>query len=311
MRSAAAVLTLALPGALLGAWASDAAAPARPVPQIAGCPVFTPSDAFNRDVSALPVHARSADWVRSIGTSRRLHPDFGSGSFGNYGIPITVAARGQRRVPVRYDAYGAESDPGPFPIPPAARIEGGSDRHVLVVQRGTCRLVELYGARRAGAGWVAESGATWSLRAPRARPAGWTSADAAGLPILPGLARPDEASSTAIRHALRFTVPRTQRAYLAPARHAASRDADPALPPMGARLRLKAGYPLTGLRGQARAIAVALKRYGMIVADNGSPWFVSGAADRRWDDAEIDALKTIPGTAFEAVDTGARLVRVR
>jgi hypothetical protein len=273
-------------------------------PQLAGCPVFPASNPWNRDVSRAPVHPRSNAYVRSIG-SGNLHPDFASR---RYGIPITVVPRGQRRVPVRFTAYGDESDPGPYPVPRRARVEGGSDRHVVVLQRGTCRLYELFGARRSGSGWAAASGATWSLRSDRLRRVGWTSADAAGLPILPGLARADEARAGAIRHALRVTVPRSQRAYVAPARHAASSDRDPDLPPMGLRLRLKRSFDLRPYRGQALVILRALKRYGLIVADNGSGWFVTGAPDRRWDDDELEQLKRVPGRAFEAVRTG-RLVR--
>jgi hypothetical protein len=273
-------------------------------PRLAGCPVFPASNAWNRDVSRAPVHPRSDAYLRSIGWGH-LHPDFASR---RSGIPISVVPRGQRRVPIRFTDYGDHSDPGPYPVPPHARVEGDSDRHVVVVQRGTCRLYELFGARRAGAGWSAASGATWSLRSNRLRPAGWTSADAAGLPILPGLARADEARAGAIRHALRVTVPRSQRAYVAPARHFASSDRDPDLPPMGLRLRLKRSFDLRPFHGQALVILRALKRYGLIVADNGSGWFVTGAPDRRWDDADLEQLKRVPGRAFGAVRTG-RLVR--
>jgi hypothetical protein len=207
-------------------------------------------------------------------------------------------------VPIRFTDYGAESDPGPYPVPRGARLEGGSDRHVVVVQRGSCRLYELFGARRTARGWAAASGATWDLRSYRPRPAGWTSADAAGLPILPGLARAGEARAGVIRHALRVTVPRSQRGYVAPARHFASSDRDRDLPPMGLRLRLKASYDLRPFRGQALVILRALKRYGMIVADNGSGWFITGAPDPRWDDEQLEQLKRVPGTAFEALRSG-------
>jgi hypothetical protein len=273
-------------------------------PRIAGCPVFPRNDAWNRDVSREPVDPRSADYLRSIGLARNVHPDFGSGRYGNYGIPITIAPSREPKRGVRFTDYGDESDKGPYPVPAGARVEGGGDRHVLVVQRGGCRLYELFNARRAGGRWEASSGAIFDLRRPRPRPAGWTSADAAGLPIMPGLARPDEASSGAIRHALRFTAPRTQRAYVAPARHAAGASTDRALPPMGLRLRLKRSYSLNGYRGQSLAILRALKTYGMILADNGSPFYISGAADRRWDDEDIEQLKRVPGSAFEAVRAG-------
>ncbi len=273
-------------------------------PRIAGCPVFPADNAWNRDVSRDPVDPRSDAYLRSIGIAGHLHPDFGSGRYGNYGIPITIAASSQPRRAVRFTAYGDESDHGGYPIPARARVEGGSDRHVLVVQRRSCRLYELYGAQRSGGRWSAASGAIFDLRSDRLRHAGWTSADAAGLPIMPGLARPDEASSGAIRHALRFTVSRTQMAYVAPARHFASSDTNPDLPPMGLRLRLKASFDLRGYHGQSLAILRALRTYGMIVADNGSDWYISGAADRRWNDADIEQLKQVPGSAFEVVRSG-------
>jgi hypothetical protein len=269
---------------------------------VAGCPVFPASDPWNQDVSKAPVDPRSDAYVRSIGLDGHLHPDFASRT---YGIPYKIVGRGQKRVPIHFTAYGDESDKGPYPIPPGAPVEGGSDRHVIVVQRGTCRLYELFDARRAGRGWDAAAGARFDLRTGRLRPKGWTSADAAGLPIFPGLARADEAvGRRRITHALRVTVPRSQKAYISPARHFASSDADPALPPMGLRLRLKAGFDLRPFRGQALVILTALKRYGMIVADNGSPWYITGAPDRRWNDDDLHTLGQVPGSAFEAVQTG-------
>jgi hypothetical protein len=289
--------------AVVASLALAAPAPAAPL-RIGGCPAFPASNAWNRDVSRAPVDPRSDAYVRSIdaGGNRFLHADFGGG--GTYGIPYRVVPRTQPRVPIRFTDYGDESDPGPYPIPLDAPIERGSDRHVLVVQRGTCRLFELFAARRSGAGWAAASGAVFDLRSNRLRPAGWTSADAAGLPILPGLARYEEVRSGEIGHALRFTVARSQRAYVHPARHFASSSTDPSLPPMGLRLRLRRTYPLGRFRGQSLVILRALKRYGMIVADNGSTWFVTGASDRRWDDRDLDQLKTVPGRAFEVVRSG-------
>ena len=228
-RTAAAVLLLAFGAAGAGLDATTLASAAPPAPRLAGCPVFPRSNAWNRDVSRAPVEPNSDRYIAAIGPGN-LHPDFAAR---RYGIPITMASATQRRVPVRFTAYGGESDPGPYPIPRAARVEGGSDRHVVVVQRRRRRLYELFGARRTANGWSAASGAVVDLRSNCRRPAGWTSADAAGQPILPGLARADEATSGAIRHALRFTVRRTQRAYVAPARHFASTDPDPALPPTG------------------------------------------------------------------------------
>jgi len=297
------LVAAALAGLALFAAASFAATSG--APRIGGCPVFPASDAWNRDVSRDPVDPRSAEYVRSIGAGVRLHPDFGSGRYGNYGLPITVTASKTTARGVHFTDYGDESDKGPYPIPASARVEGGSDRHVIVVQRGRCKLYELFGARRSAGRWEAASGAIFDLRRPRPRPAGWTSADAAGLPIMPGLARPDEASSGAIRHALRFTAPRTQRAYVAPARHAAGASDDRSLPPMGLRLRLKASFSLRAYHGQSRTILAALKRYGMILADNGSPFYISGAADRRWNDADIEQLKRVPASAFEALRSGS------
>jgi hypothetical protein len=280
------------------------ASTAQPGPRIGGCPVFPASNAWNRDVSADPVDPRSAAYIASIdaGGNRFLHADFGGD--GAYGIPITVAKAGQKRVPIRFDEYGNESDRGPYPIPSSARVEGGSDSHVLVVQQTKCKLYELYHARRSGSGWVAGSGAVFNLRSNAVRHAGWTSADAAGLPVAPGLARYDETKAGVIRHALRVTVERSQNAYVAPARHYASSSSDPSLPPMGLRLRLAASYPLANVHGHARVILVALKRYGMIVADNGSSWYITGAADRRWNDDDLNQLKAVPGSAFEVVRSG-------
>jgi hypothetical protein len=214
-----------------------------------------------------------------------------------------VVARSTPRRPVRFQ-YASESDRVRYPIPARPRIEGGSDRHLLMLDRDACRLYELFAARRGAAGaWSAGSGAVFDLRSNRLRPAGWTSADAAGLPILPGLARYDEVAGGGIDHALRFTAPRTRDAFVHPARHAASDSSDPALPPMGLRVRLKRGVPLAGLGPQARAVALGLKRYGMILADNGSPWYVTGAPDRRWDDDDLHGLGRLTGRDFEAVDT--------
>lgn len=270
---------------------------------VAGCPVFPASSPWNEDVSKLPVDARSAQYVRSIGLAARLHPDFASRT---YGIPFKVVARTQKRVPIHFTDYADESDRGPYPVPLTAPVEGGSDRHVIVLQRGTCRLFELYGAQRTQNGWSAASGATYDLRSNRLRPKGWTSADAAGLPIFPGLARADEVVGRGkITHALRVTVPRTQKGFIAPARHYASSDSDPSLPPMGLRLRLKSEFSLRGFKGQALVVLNALKKYGLIVADNGSPWYISGAPDRRWNDDDLHALGQVPGSAFEAVQTGA------
>jgi len=235
-----------------------------------------------------------------------LHADFGGG--GAYGIPFMVVPSTQTRVPINYTAYGDESDPGPFPIPANAPVEGGSsstgDRHVLVVQQSTCHLFELYNAYWRGTHWDADSGANCNLGSNALRPLGWTSADAAGLPILPGLVRYNEVASGAIHHALRFTVSKTQAGFILPATHWASSSTDRSLPPMGLRLRLAPSYSLSRFHGEALVILRALKTYGMIVADNGSSWFITGAADPRWNDDDLNQLKTVPGSAFQAVNTG-------
>jgi hypothetical protein len=270
---------------------------------LGGCPVFPADNPFNRDISHAPVDPRSDAYIRSIGLAGHLHPDFASRT---YGIPFTIVKRTQKRVPIHLTDYGSESDKGPYPIPPKAPVEGGSDAHVLVLQQGTCKLYELFDARRTPTGWDAAAGARFDLKTGAPRPAGWTSADAAGLPILPGLARAGEVAAGAhrITHALRMTVSRTQNAYVSPARHVASSDANPDLPPMGLRLRLKASFDLAPFHGQALTILTALKRYGLIVADNGSDWYITGAPDRRWNDENLHTLGQVPGSAFEAVQSG-------
>jgi hypothetical protein len=272
-----------------------------------GCPVFPADNAINEEVANLPVSPNSKAYVESIGLEAHLHPDFGNNP--GYGIPFEVVGPEQPKVPVKFTAFRSESDPGPYPIPADAAIEGGGkrgrgDKHVLVVQEGTCMLYELYKAARKGAGWKASSGAVFNLRSDALRPEGWTSADAAGLPIFPLLARYQEVSEGAIEHALRVTVPSSQRGYIHPATHFASSSTDSALPPMGLRLRLKASYSLAGFGGQALVILQALKRYGLIVADNGSPWYITGAPSPGWDEASLNTLKQVPGSAFEAVETG-------
>src|SRR3984893_5220062 len=272
---------------------------------LGGCPVLPADNPWNQDVSSLPVAAGSAAYVASIGLGGHLHADFGGG--GVYGIPY-VAVRSQPPVPVNFTAYGSESDPGPYPVPLSAPVEGGAgssgDRHVLAVDADHCVLYEMYRAFPQQGHWDADSGAVFNLRSNALRPDGWTSADAAGLPIFPGLVRSDEATAGAIRHALRFTVARTQRGVIHPATHQASSSSDPSLPPMGLRLRLKASFDTSTFHGEARVVLEGLKRDGVIVADNGSNWYVTGAADARWDDTDLNQLKTVPGSSFEAVDTG-------
>jgi hypothetical protein len=271
-----------------------------------GCPILPASNPINQDISRAAVDPNSASYIAAIGASGHLHADFGSNP--SYGIPYAVVGRHQPKVPIRFTEYGEESDPGPYPVPPSAPVEGAGeegDRHVLVLQRGTCRLYELYHAVRAGGGWEAGSGAEFNLHSNALRPEGWTSADAAGLPIFPLLARYPEVRAGGIDHALRVTVAQTQRGYIHPATHFASQSNDPSLPPMGLRLRLKASFDLAPYHGQALVILRALKRYGLIVADNGSSWFVTGAPNRGWNENDLDQLKNVPGSAFEAVQTGS------
>ena len=281
-----------------------------PLPPAKACPLFPADNAWNRRVDTLPVAAGSGATVAAIGSAKTMHADFGSGLWdgGPIGIPVTIVGKAQRKSAVAFE-YADESDRGPYPIPPGVRIEGGAgsdgDRHALIVDRDACRLYELYGLRRSGGRWTAGSGAIWNLRSNRLRPAGWTSADAAGLPILPGLARYDEVARGRIGHALRFTVSRTQRAYVWPARHYASSLTDPALPAMGARLRLKRDFDISGFPRQARVVLQALKEYGMIVADNGSDWYVSGAPDPRWSNDDLHKLGRVSGSAFEVVDASS------
>jgi hypothetical protein len=278
-----------------------------PGPAIGGCPMFPADNAWNRDISGDPLHPQSdaiIAKIQSVGADN-LHPDFGENP--DYGIPYVVVPADQPLVPIDYRLYGDQSDPGPWPVPLDAPVEGGGapgDRHVLVVRQGTCELFELFNTYRQGDGWSADSGARFDLRSNALRPLGWTSADAAGLPILPGLVRYEEVAAGAIRHAIRVTFSQTYRGYILPATHFASSRTDPTLPPMGMRLRLSAAFDTSTLTGQAKVIAVAMQRYGLIVADNGSNWFFQGAPNPGWDDDDLNQLKGIPGTAFEVVDTG-------
>ena len=282
-------------------------------PSIGGCPVFPASNVWNVRVDALPVHAQSASWVATIGAANPLHPDFGTVYAGApNGIPYVVAPAGTPKVAVTFE-YDDESDPGPYPIPPNPPIEGGpssdGDRHVLVVDAATCRLYELFSAYpNANGSWRAGSGAIFDLASQALRPATWTSADAAGLPILPGLVRYDEAAAGEIAHALRFTAPQTRSAYTWPARHEASSLGAAQYPPMGQRFRLKASFDVTRFPASVQPILRALQRYGMMLADNGSSWFLSGAPDPRWNDDELHALQQVHGGDFEAVDVSSLVV---
>lgn len=273
-------------------------------PTLGKCPVFPADSVFNTPIDTLPVDANSNAYIESIGADTGLHPDFGSGTWdGNLiGIPYNIVPRRQPLVPVRF-LYADESDPGPYPIPPDPKIEGGSDRHVLIVQKGKCRLYELFAARRRKNGtWRAGAGALWNLRSNALRPATWTSGDAAGLPVTALLVKYNEVASGEIQHALRFTASGTRRAYIWPARHYASDLTDPTLPPMGQRFRLKASLDVSSYPPRVQTILNALKKYGMFLADNGSDWYITGAPDERWDNDELRLLGRVQGSDFEAVD---------
>lgn len=270
--------------------------------------MFPPDNWWNRDVSGDPVDPDSDKIVAGIGLAKSLHPDFGSGAGAPIGIPYIVVPGNQPKVPVTF-TNNDESDPGPYPIPPNAPIEGGADdsggdRHVIVLDRDNWILYELFAARPNpdGSGWAASSGAIFNLNSNKLRPKGWTSCDAAGLPILPGLVRYDEVVEQGhIDHALRFTVRRTRASFIPPATHFASRSYNPIYPPMGMRVRLKASVDLTDFPQSAQVILKALKQYGMFVADNGGNWFLTGAPDPRWNDQEIETLKRIHGSDFEVI----------
>ena len=294
--------------------ADSARVPLRPA-ALGTCPVLPADNIWNTPVDALPLDPRSAAYVDSIGSNAVVHADFGSGTWngGPIGIPFAAVPGTQPVVAIHYAAYGDESDPGPFPIPADAPIEGGEDsdgdRHVLVVDRDNCLLFELYRAfPRADGSWDADSGAKYDLQSNALRPAGWTSADAAGLPILPGLVRYDETAAGEIAHAVRFTAPRTRRAYVWPARHFASSSDDPDLPAMGQRFRLKASVDISGFSAPVQVILRAMKKYGLILADNGSPWYISGAPDERWDNDMLHEMDALRGADFEAVDCSGLMI---
>jgi hypothetical protein len=284
-------------------------------PSLAGCPIFPQGNIWNTPVEHLPTDSRSSAYIANIGSTTGLHPDFGSGTWngGPIGIPYNIVPGAQQKVDITFD-YADESDPGPYPIPPNPEIEGGpnstGDRHVLVLDQENCILYELYSAYPQPDGsWQAGSGAIFDFRSNALRPAGWTSADAAGLPILPGLVRYEEVASGEIQHALRFTAPGTRKAYIWPGRHYASSITSLDYPPMGQRFRLKADFDLAGFSSEVQVILQALKKYGMILADNGSAWYISGAPDPRWNnDILVSELRQVPGSAFEAVDESGLMV---
>lgn len=284
---------------------SPALAAATAYPSVGGCRMFPANNPWNTDVSKYPVNGNSARIMAEMNPtgSTHLHPDFGSNL--TYGIPYNIVDMPRSAyVPITFIYWPAESDPGPYPIPPAPRIEAGSDAHMLIVNSKNCVLYETYATARTKTGWTAGNGAVWPLDTNALRPEGWTSADAAGLPILAGLVRYDEVTAGAVNHAIRFTMSRTAHSHIHPATHDAGNSNDHFAPPMGLRLRLKAGFRLTAYHGEALVILTAMKRYGLILADNGSDFYFTGATDGRWNDNDLDAIKQVPASAFEVVETG-------
>jgi hypothetical protein len=283
-------------------------AEARAYRPVAGtsCPTFPSDNYWHADISKLPVHPRSKKWLSHMYTNVDLHPDFGS-SFGdgpNYGIPITVVRHSHKKVRVRFQ-YAGESDKVRYPLGGDTRIEGGSDRHAIIVDKGSCKLYETFATRKKNGRWHAGSGAVWSLEKNKLRPNGWTSADAAGLPILPGLLRWKEVKHRDIDHAIRFTTPITSNHHLWPARHDAGSTNRRSYPPMGARFRLRASYHPSGFGPGARAVVRAMKTYGLVLADNGSAWYFQGERNAHWPNSLLDQLKQIPADQFVAVDTSS------
>ena len=274
--------------------------------------IFPADNPWNQDVSKLKVHAKSRQWIDSMGADKPLFPCFGADYMGApNGIPYVVVEGNAPKQSVQFE-YPDESEKGPYPIPKIPPIEGGpnapqdSDRHVLLIDAQNKKLYELFHVLPDGPGkWKAGSGAIFDLSSNKLRPLGWTSADAAGLPIFPGLVRYDEAVEQGeIRHALRFTVRKTQRAYILPATHFASRSKDANLPPMGLRVRLRADYDISQFPKSTQVILTALKKYGLFLADNGSDWFITGTPDNRWSDDELHAIKRVKGRDLECIDTG-------
>jgi hypothetical protein len=291
--------------ALMAAAGSGDVEAAAAAPPSTSCQVFPADNIWNTDISTLPTHARSAQWLASMAAATtKLHPDFGGPP---YGFPYAVVDNSHPTVSVSFQ-YASESDPGPYPVGADTPIENGSDRHALILNRDTCTLYELFDLSSSGSSWTAGSGAIFPLGSDALRPAGWTSADAAGLPMFPGLVRWDEVQAGAINHAIRFTAQQTDQSFLWPARHEAGTAANPALPPMGARFRLKAGFDLSGYSSQAQVILRAFQHYGLILADNGSNWYFSGTEDASWPNSLLTELKSIPASAFEAVDESGLMV---
>ena len=273
--------------------------------ELGGCPMFPSTNIWNAPIDQMPVHPSSSKYIESNGADRNLHPDFADGG----GIPFVIVPQDQKMVPITFGDAADNSDPGPYPIPPNPPTENGTDRHVIVLQKGVCKLYEVYNyVTTPNGGLGGYAGAIFDLRNNFLRPDGWTSADAAGLPILPGLVRYDEIEAGQIRHAIRLTVPKSRRGYEWPARHYASRSDDPALPPMGQRFRLKASYDISRFDPKVQVLLRALKKYGMMLADNGQSWFITGAPDSRWNLDVWSQIKQIKGTDLEAVDVSSLMI---
>lgn len=269
------------------------------------CQVFPGDNIWNTDISSLPVNSQSSEWLASMAASTtNLHPDFGGPP---YGFPFNIVDNTHPTVSIAFQ-YASESDPGPYPVGSDTLIENGSDHHALIINKDTCTLYELFDLSGSGSSWSAGSGAIFPLSSDALRPLDWTSADAAGLPMFPGLVRWDEVQAGAINHAIRFTAAQTDQSFLWPARHQAGTAANPALPPMGARFRLKAGYDIASFSPQAQVILRAMQHYGLILADNGSNWYFSGTEDPSWPDSLLTELKSVPASEFEAVDESSLMV---
>src|SRR5438876_8523816 len=274
-------------------------------PPSTSCQVFPADNIWNTDISSMPVHTRTTQWLSSMAASTtNLHPDFGAPP---YGFPYNIVDNTHATVSVTFQ-YASESDPGPYPVGSDTLIEGGSDRHALILNRDTCTLYELFGLAGSGSSWTAGSGAIFPLGSNALRPLGWTSADAAGLPLFPGLVRWDEVQAGTINHAIRFTAQQTDQSFLWPARHQAGAAANPGLPPMGARFRLKGSYDISHFSAQTRVILPAMQHYGLTLADNGSNWFFSGTQDAAWPDSLLTELKTVPAAQFDAVDESSLMI---
>jgi hypothetical protein len=294
----------AIPTPSASASPAGTSAPAA-LPVVGGCVVLPADNPWNTDVSGYPLDPKSGAYLAEMNPrgSTKLHPDFGSNP--SYGIPYNVDGLAPAAfTPIAFLAYASESDPGPYPIPSGPAIEAGSDRHMLIVDSANCTLYETFDTKDTSGGWTADAGAVWPLDSDALRTEGWTSADAAGLPILPGLARYDEVAAGAIHHALRFTMSKTAQGHVHPATHDASTSSNPNAPPMGLRIRLAANYDLSGYTGESLVVLQALKRYGAFLADNGSDFYISGATDTRWNDNDLSQIKNVPASAFEVVETG-------